>query len=287
MVRLLPTLDPSGRAALAFMARYRVATRPALATVVPDEVSLDRLLRSLLDARLVCTNRSLAQQRSVYQLTRRGTSGVGVSVALARRVGSQALIKHLAILCLCLETSGERVRLDGDETRRVLGTPAPEGVHVLAPESGQLRMLWCYVPGSATSIESMARRLRRHVYAVCDDPTLKHWVDDRRYGLAVIVSSDARRRAVERALRMGDRRGHPPIATLIAVWVYVPASFAELVGVAPAFPVRRSGPLPKDLWGEEASSVSPRHGRRRRARDAHPVSKTKKSNGRRSAGGGP
>lgn len=267
MVRPLPALGTHDRAALAFMARYRVATRPAFATVVPDGVSLDRLVKSLLDARLVCTNRSLAGQRSVYQLARQGASVLGVSVALARRVGSQALIKHLGILCLCLEAHGERVRLDDDEACRVLGTPAPEGVHVLVPESGQLRMLWCYVPGSATSIESMARRLRRHAHTACGDPTLQRWVDDRRYGLAVIVSSDARRRAVERALRTRDRRGHPPIAKLIAVWVYVPASFADLVGVAPASPAMRSGPLPKNLWGAEAGPVPARRGRRRGKRE--------------------
>lgn len=278
-------LDTVGRATLAFMARYRVATRPALAALVTDSAGRDRSLRSLLEARLVCTNRSLAGQRSFYQLTRQGASQLGVRAALARRVGSQALAKHLGVLCLCMEGHGERVRLLEEETCSVLGTQAPEGVHVLAPESGQLRMLWCYVPGNATSVESMIRRLRRHTLAICGDPILKRWVEDRRYGLAVVVSSDVRKRAVERALRTRDRRGHPPIAKLIAVWVYVPESFATVIGVTIAHPNRQAGPLPKNLWEAEQPSTIAKRGRKRREADVQPVN-TNKPTRQRQAGGG-
>lgn len=263
MVNDLNQLTAEDRALLSLVARHRVVTRPALRRLLPADPDLERRLRGLIERGLLFASRSLPGNRSAYQLTRKGATAAGAGETVARRLGAQALLKHLGVLCLCAEAPSERFRIEDDQAAAVIGAPCPEGVHVVVAEGDVPRLAWCYVPGVATSLEAVTKRVRQHIYGVSGNPVLQQWVQDRRYVVAVVVDSAARKRAVERAMRSRDRRGREPVAKITAVWVYQPPGMAELCGTAAptSAPVSNSSsgelwPAPSDA-AADAMSVDP------------------------------
>ncbi|MDX2116839.1 MAG: hypothetical protein SFY96_01510 [Planctomycetota bacterium] len=255
MVNVPIQLKADDQALLALVARHRVVTRPALRRFLPGHSELDRQLRGLVDGGLICASRSLPGNRSAYQLTRKGATAAGAGETVARRLGAQALLKHLGVLCLCAEAPSERFRVEDDQAAAVIGAPCPEGVHVVVAEGDVPRLAWCYVPGVATSLEAVTKRVRQHIYGVSGNPVLQQWVEDRRYVVAVVVDSAARKRAIEKATRSRDRRGREPVAKLAAVWVYHPAGMAELCGsIAPA-DAPAPKPLPGELWATSGANA--------------------------------
>ena len=280
MVSALERLDNADRLVLGFVAQHRVVTREAVAGVFPGDAGADATLKRLVGGKLLRVNRSLVGQRSVFQLTRQGASLAGVSPSLARPFGMQALLKHLGVLYLCLASGGTRVRLTEEQLTAVLATGAPEGVHVVARENDSVRVLYCYVPAFTTTVDSVVRRLRRHVYQVTQDPVLKRWVDDRRYGFAVIVGNEHKKKAVERAVRNRDRRGHEPLAKLVVGWVYMPTGFPEVMGMPTVGPVVRGGTKATGLRRLEAGpSRAPKRRQVEAAKSGKPARPSKPSRG--------
>lgn len=118
------------------------------------------------------------------------------------------------------------------------------------------------------------------MYQVIQDPVLKRWVDDRRYGFAVIVGNEHKKKAVERAVRNRDRRGHEPLAKLVVGWVYMPTGFPEVMGMPTEGPRVRGGTMAVGLRRPEAGP--PRAPKRRQAeatKSAKPARPGKSSRG--------
>lgn len=189
---------------------YRVTLRPVLAKLFfnggdPDKVLLrlrnEGYLRPAVDF----------QGISLYQLTKKGASAVGLPEDRARRFREQALYKHLGLLLFCFDEGSKRVRLEDGDLESLFGEKIPDGTHCVDSLDGKIVIDNVYVPGPQTSIRAVVRRVRDSIHASDQNPVLRQYVDDRRYRYVVLVEHDSKREALMKAFRKPERDGLGPL----------------------------------------------------------------------------
>lgn len=196
------------QAVLKLVGRYRVLTRGVLARVVGSEAKADKVLGKLVKSGLLLANRRLPGNRTLYQLSRKGAAKVGLADCRSRVHGTQAMLKHLGVLLYCYGAD-ETFRLESGELKDVVPGDLPTGVYCITKSKARVLVLACYVPSPTSSVESAVRRMRKMHAELTAHPGMRRLVLDGRLGLAAMVDSPQRRRALMDAVRRPDGRRRP------------------------------------------------------------------------------
>lgn len=245
--------DDVNTAILRCLATHRVATRPAVARLIPSGAAPDKRLRRLAADGLVRVNKRLPGNRSLYQLTPAGAAHVGVPESRARPMGPQAVLKHLGILLFCEAKPEERFRVEPEELAPLLGTALSDGAHCLCRMGERTVVLRCYVPARETPLVTVVRRLRRTLRELRQSPQVAEFIRDGRYGFAVVVDNPSRRRALMDAVRTPDGPGRKPLLRTVRVWVEAIPELAAYVGGTVRKAEPAASPRPS-LFDEEDKS---------------------------------
>lgn len=172
---------------------YRVSIRGVLARQSFGGKTVGNAIQTVRREGLMVAHRGLGGTLSYYQLTRDGASLLGLPEDRARPFGAQALHTHLAIVAFCCLNGSARIRLDA----QTLGALFPDNTHPAGDhclEKGKVTRLYrVYVPGAATSMRSIRARVHELLDEAGSQPKLSEWMEQRRYGLAVLVDSPGRR----------------------------------------------------------------------------------------------
>lgn len=206
---------------LKLVGRYRLVTRGVAAQVVGSEAKADKLLGRLVKGGLLAANKRLPGNRTVYQLSRKGAGRVGLGESRARVHGAQAMLKHLGVLLYCYGGKDQAYRLE-DEELPLVAPGLPPGAYCIAKSKDRAVVFACYVPSTTASAESVMRRLRRMHAELAAVPALQQLVRDGRLGLAVLVESGPRRRALMDAVRRPEGRRGPLVKSIRVRVVDVP-----------------------------------------------------------------
>lgn len=233
-LRAMVSLDDVNQAILGHVGLYHVATRQSIAQILPERTEPDKRLSGLVAAGYLRAHRGLTGNRSVYQLTKKGASVVGVSPARARRPGGQSLRKNLGVLLFCRTPGKERYRVEVDELQAVIGSDLPDGAYCVVRTKDKVMSVACYVPGPETPVATVLRHLNRTFHQLKRLPSVAQAIRDLRFGIAVIVDVPTRRKSIMDAVRTKQAGESAPLIRRIRVWVeHVPELGAVLGTVSP------------------------------------------------------
>jgi len=261
------SLDELDQKLLAFIGRYRLATRPALAMFLESQAAADKRVARLVQKRLVTPVRGLPQRRVVYQLTLSGVNALGLSPARAKRPGMQGLVKHLGLMLLCNNPGQRCERVETDDISLRLGREFPEATYCLVHTKHGVALALAYVPAPQTPIRAVLRRIRKMARLLRTNLAFEGLRPLRRVGVLVVTDSPERRLAVSHAVRRPDPAGgRAPVVKYTRVWVRCVPELGHCLGLAAA--PADSAPTPSDdaentLWsrlehGLDDCEVGPR-----------------------------
>lgn len=196
------------------------------------------MLRRLKADGLIQVHRGFPGNRVLYQLTKKGASVAGVTVARSRKVGGQALPKHLGALLFCHADGTVRYRVEPAELAEVLGAQLTDRAFCIAVEKGKPIVYECYVPGGGTQLKAILRRLEQTRSEFRKQKPLAQAIDDRRLGVAVIVSQPSRRKQILDAARTATADQPCPLVKRIHIRVeaftdlefFLPGSTPQCLG---------------------------------------------------------
>jgi hypothetical protein len=242
------SLDPANERILEHVGRYRVATRSTVAVLLPGSQP-DKRLAALSKAGLLRAHRGLPG--TVYQLTKKGAVAAQVSPARSRKFGTQSLMKNLGVLLFCHVPEMERLRVEREQAARALQTELPDAAYCLARVRDRAVLFECYVPSATAPISTVLRHLRKQLHAAKKHTSIAEAVRDLRYGLAVIVATPQRRKAIMDAIRTKQPNEQVPLIKRIRIWVESVDAFGSLLGLAP-----RTRAKSKTIDENKASALS-------------------------------
>ncbi len=183
------------------VALYGVSFRPILAKLFFAEGNPDRVLADLRQQGLLRTLQ-LPGGKVLYRLTRTAAALIGVPEPRARKLGTLALHKAIAVLLFCLRPNTDRIRLEQEELGTVFSDTVPEGTHCLERHGdGRATLYHVYAPADPTAIPTITRKLRRLIHLARARADLCPLVQNRQYAFAVAVDNDPRRDAIRRAVQ--------------------------------------------------------------------------------------
>lgn len=225
-------LDETSRAIVELVGLYRVGIRSAFSALVGSNCEPDGRLATLVKHGFLQVHRGLPGNRSVYQLTQRGAAVIGVSSARARRLGSQSLLKNLGVLLFCHTPATERHRVEVEHLASVFSGALPEGAYCIGLVKDRVVVFDCYVPGPQTPVATVVRRLDQRLRKLKKLPDLERAIQDKRLGLAVVVHTRPRRKAIMDAVRTATGGPGGPLISRIRIWVEFVESFANALGMS-------------------------------------------------------
>lgn len=194
---------------------YRLSVRSVLQRQAFGGKTIGNVIQTLRREGLIVARRGLGGTLSYYQLTREGTVLVGLPEDRSKPFGSQALHSHLAILAFCCLNSTPRLRLESQALASLFPEAPPPGDHCI--EKGKVTRLYrVYAPGAATSMRAIRARVHELLEEAGQDPKLADWMEQRRYGFAVLVDSPERRAEVWDFVRGKERRETDSLAPMSA-----------------------------------------------------------------------
>lgn len=196
---------------------YRVGTRATIGSLVAGEP--DKRIQSLSREGLLRSIKGFPGNRTLFQLTKRGTAAAGVSVARSRKMGGQSLLKNLGVLLFCHVPDTERHRVEAAQLTRLFGEKLKDRAYCLTRFKGQTIILDCYVPGPHTPVPTVHRRLGMLLKSARSSAVLTEAIRDRRFGFAVITQTPERRKAIMDAVRTKRPDEKVPVIKRARIWV--------------------------------------------------------------------
>jgi hypothetical protein len=195
---------------LSHLAAYRVSVREIMEAHLFDGKSVTRELWELSTKRgLVAVNRALGNRRSYYQLTGRGTSMLGLSEQWARPLGAQSLISNLSLAWFCCMGKHERRRIRRDALAERLGCNVPGGYHCVEKDGDGYRVYRVYVPMPGTQPREILRAAGDLVRRCRTTPGLEELIEERAFGVAILLETPKRASAIWERIRKYDVDGAP------------------------------------------------------------------------------
>lgn len=179
---------------------YSISIRPILERLFFDGRPCGNVMHRLIHAEGCVQSRDgLSGTRSYYQLTKRGTTLLGLPDSRAERLGPQALPKHLAILWFCFMGKKRRFRLERERVEELLGSDAPPGDYCL--EEGETPRLYIvHVLGKKTRVSSVLRMLRNNIDRARKSALASDWLIARGFGFVVLVGTPERAKILRDAV---------------------------------------------------------------------------------------
>jgi len=211
---------------------YRVATRSSIANLFGERTDPDKPVSRLVKEKLLRPHKGLPGNRTVYQLTKKGAATVGVSPARGRLAGAQSMLKNLGVLLFCQVEGAVRHRVDAEQLSNVLGARLKDAAYCLAHVKGRTIVFECYVPGTETPVLTVVRHLRKLLRDARRQPALVEAIKDLRYGFAVIVQNQSRRKAIMDAVRRKGEDERLPLVKRVRVWVEAAEELGHYLGTA-------------------------------------------------------
>ena len=239
--------SPSARKVLAIVGRYRIVTRPVLSVLLGSQASADKHAAALQEAGLLAANKSLPQRRVAYQLTPKGVAALGLSPARARRIGMQALIKHLGLLLLCTDPEHWCERVETEELARTLNSGAiPDSSYCLIHSKRGVRVAIAYVPAPETPVRTAVRRIGKLGSIIRKTGAFERLRVARRIGVLVVTDRPDRQAAIEAGVRRPLPGNKRPVIRQVRVWVRCVPELARCLGSAGPAAAKRSKSSPAD-----------------------------------------
>jgi hypothetical protein len=239
--------DQTNDAILRMVGLYRVVTRAAVSTLLPEGTEPDKRLGKLVKDGLLRSHKGLAGNRSIYQLTKKGAGMVSVSPARGRIIGAQSLLKNLGVLLFCHAENCERHRVEAEDLGKALDIELPDGAYCLCRVKERTVVFECYVPAPHTPIETIIWHLKKRLMAARKCPGLVEAIKELRFGFALIVPNSHRRKAIMDAVRTCGAGERLPLIKRARIWVEVVDELDALFGTAAPSLGRTSGGAAKTL----------------------------------------
>jgi hypothetical protein len=182
---------------LAFIAGLTVAPKSCLEARYGAGVSYDL---KKLKAMGLAGHRSFTGRASVWQLTTKGCSTVGVSESRARRLGGQALHHHVVVSHLVTRL-GYRL-LDREKAKELL-TDAPPSVSYVIGSKGQDTVLFrVLTPGPFTDPRAITRSIKQ-----LETKRDRSLFNSDEYGYLITAENRHRKKAITHALKASKLYG--------------------------------------------------------------------------------
>jgi hypothetical protein len=217
---MVAALDETNLEILRTIGVYRIGTRSSIARLLDTGAEPDKRLSTLIRKGYLRSTKCFAGNRAVYRLTKRGAAVAGVSLARCRKMGGQSLLKNLGVLLFCGVPGTERHRVEAADLVAAVGEVLRERAYCLCRTKAGVVVMDCYVPGPETTVGATMRRLEKLLREVRTRAHLAEAVWDRRFGFAVILHTEEKKKALLAALRMA-KRGESPLIGRARVWVEV------------------------------------------------------------------
>jgi hypothetical protein len=205
-------LNARDQSILEHIALYRVSIRRAISLACLGGRDCGQIIQDLLTDGYVTSEQTLAQRRSCYRLTRKATEHLGLPESMARIDAGKALHVNLAILCRCIlqepqPAQPQSRRLSLAELESLFPEQIPEAAHIIESSPAGNRVMRVYVPGADTKTKAIAHWIRGMLAKSNANPILRPWIEQRKYGIAILVHTEGRRARLSRLLRTGGAAG--------------------------------------------------------------------------------
>jgi hypothetical protein len=229
-VRVVVTADKVNDAILRMVGLYKVATRGTITALLPEGGEPDKRVQRFVRDGLLRMHKGLPGNRTVYQLTKKGAAAAGVSAARGRTIGTQSLLKNLGVLLFCHVPSTKRHRVEAEQLGRALKIELPDGAYCLCEVNGKVVIFDCYVPAPHTPIPTIVRHLRKQLFVAKKTSVLWEAIRDLRYGFALVVSSQARRKTIMDNIRTRGPDEKIPLIKRVRIWVEAVEELGAIFG---------------------------------------------------------
>lgn len=214
---------------------YRVTTRPAVLASFSGygRTALQNDIRDLRAKELLQSHVQPPGQPSLYQLTSKGATSLGLPASRGTAFGPQALLVSLAVLRFCCFGGRKRHRLEAEEVRTIIGavsgddTDVPDKAYCLEwpnDEKSSPKLCELYVPDVTTKVENVERHVIERVRWIQSSSVASRAAETKEYAFAVLVDTETRRQALNALLRGAIAREFPSSSLVF---------FVEVVGGEP------------------------------------------------------